>query len=53
MNANIPKIVALIGTGVIGRGWIRVFAARGVRVRLHDADPAGVANALGWLRQDL
>jgi L-gulonate 3-dehydrogenase len=53
MNANIPKIVALIGTGVIGRGWIRVFAARGAQVRLYDSDTAGSKKALEWLRQDL
>jgi 3-hydroxyacyl-CoA dehydrogenase len=53
MNANIPRVVALIGTGVIGRGWIRVFSARGAEVRLYDSDPAGAAKALEWLRQDL
>jgi L-gulonate 3-dehydrogenase len=53
MNASIPKIVALIGTGVIGRGWIRVFAARGTQVRLYDSDPTGAGKALEWLRQDL
>jgi 3-hydroxyacyl-CoA dehydrogenase len=53
MSSNIPKVVALIGTGVIGRGWIRVFAARGAQVRLHDSDPEGARKALQWLRQDL
>jgi 3-hydroxyacyl-CoA dehydrogenase len=53
MTTNIPKVVTLIGTGVIGRGWIRVFAARGAQVRLYDSDPAGATKALEWLRQDL
>ncbi|MDF2764748.1 MAG: 3-hydroxyacyl-CoA dehydrogenase NAD-binding [Rhodospirillales bacterium] len=53
MSANTPKLVALIGTGVIGRGWIRVFAARGAQVRLYDSDPGGADRALHWLRQDL
>jgi L-gulonate 3-dehydrogenase len=53
MSAGIPKAVALVGTGVIGRGWIRVFAARGAQVRLHDSDPEGARKALDWLRQDL
>jgi 3-hydroxyacyl-CoA dehydrogenase len=53
MSANIPKVVGLIGTGVIGRGWIRVFAARGAQVRLHDPDPEGAHKALHWLRRDL
>ena len=53
MDVSIPNAVALIGTGVIGRGWIRVFAARGAQVRLYDSDPTGAGKALEWLRQDL
>jgi 3-hydroxyacyl-CoA dehydrogenase len=49
----IPKIVALVGAGVIGRGWIRVFAAKGAEVRLYDPDPAQIARTLQWLEQDL
>jgi 3-hydroxyacyl-CoA dehydrogenase len=53
MSAGIPKAVALVGTGVIGRGWIRVFAAHGAQVCLYDWDPKGAGNALQWLRRDL
>ncbi len=48
-----PRIVTLVGAGVIGRGWIRVFAAHGVEVRLHDQDPQQVERTLAWLAQDL
>ena len=46
------ETVALVGAGVIGRGWIRAFAPR-CRVRLYDPDPAQSAAALRWLEDDL
>jgi 3-hydroxyacyl-CoA dehydrogenase len=48
-----PEIVTLVGAGVIGRGWIRVFAAAGAEVRLHDQDPQQADRTLAWLAQDL
>lgn len=48
-----PEIVTLVGAGVIGRGWIRVFAAHGAEVRLYDQDPQQVDRTLAWLAQDL
>lgn len=45
--------VALVGCGVIGRGWIRVFARAGAEVTLHDREPAVAAAALDWLAADL
>ncbi len=45
--------VAVIGTGVIGRSWMAVFARSGRRVRVFDTDPAQVAAALAWFRADL
>jgi len=45
--------VAVVGTGVIGRSWIQVFARAGCRVRAYDADPDQLASALAWLKQDL
>lgn len=48
-----PSIVTLVGAGVVGRGWIRVFAAHDVEVRLHDRDPGQLDRALRWLDQDL
>ncbi len=43
----------MIGAGVIGRSWVQVFARAGCRVRVFDADPARLASALAWLRDDL
>jgi len=50
---NIFQTVAVIGTGVIGRGWIRVFARAGCRTRIYDADPAQAHKALAWVADDL
>jgi 3-hydroxybutyryl-CoA dehydrogenase len=33
---DILKTVAVLGTGVIGRSWIALFAASGLAVRVHD-----------------
>ena len=46
-------IVAVVGTGVIGRSWAFLFARAGCRTRLHDSDPAQLKNALAWLDQNL
>ena len=50
-----PKIstVAVVGTGVIGRSWIQVFARAGCQTRIHDRDAAQVENALAWVEKDL
>ena len=50
-----PKIstVAVVGTGVIGRSWIQVFARAGCQTRIHDRDAAQVENALAWVERDL
>jgi 3-hydroxyacyl-CoA dehydrogenase len=47
------KNVAVIGTGVIGRGWIRVFTRAGCRTRIYDADPAQTHKTLAWVESDL
>src|SRR6476659_2890601 len=49
----VPNAVSLIGCGVIGRGWIRVFARSQAKVRLYDASPDTCQRALAWLEQDL
>ena len=48
-----PQAVAVIGTGVIGRSWIRVFARAGLETRIWDADPGQVEAAWAWLKADL
>ena len=47
------QAVAVIGTGVIGRSWIRVFARAGLETRIWDTDPAQVDAAWSWLKADL
>ncbi|MEK6320868.1 MAG: 3-hydroxyacyl-CoA dehydrogenase NAD-binding domain-containing protein [Acidobacteriota bacterium] len=47
------KNVAVVGTGVIGRSWIQVFARAGCRTRVYDRDPAQVEKAMAWLEADL
>ena len=41
--------VAIIGTGVVGRSWARVFSRAGCYTRLYDGEPAQVERALAWL----
>ena len=53
MNPKLPRTVALVGAGVIGRGWIRVFAPHGIEVRMYDPDAARIPQTLDWLAQDL
>jgi L-gulonate 3-dehydrogenase len=43
------ETVAVIGTGVVGRSWARVFSRAGCRTRLYDGDLAQVERALAWL----
>src|SRR5256714_15147293 len=37
--AERPRVVGLLGGGVIGGGWAARFALNGVDVRLYDPDP--------------
>jgi 3-hydroxyacyl-CoA dehydrogenase len=53
MSSAAPKTVTLVGAGVIGRGWIRVFAPHGAEVRVYDPNPAQIPQTLAWLAQDL
>ena len=45
-------VVAVAGTGVIGRSWALLFARAGCQTRLHDRDPAQLEKALAWLDQN-
>lgn len=45
--------VAIIGAGLIGRGWAIVFARAGWRVNLYDLDPAALDNAVEALHEQL
>jgi 3-hydroxyacyl-CoA dehydrogenase len=44
--------VAVVGTGVIGRSWIRVFARAGHEVRAWDPDRATLDAAVAWEREE-
>lgn len=52
VKPTIP-VVAVVGTGVIGRSWVQVFARAGCQTRLYDPDAAQVDKALMWLDQEL
>lgn len=43
--------VAVIGQGVIGRGWTAFFASRGLQVSVFDLDPSAARAALGGLAE--
>lgn len=45
--------VAVVGCGVIGRSWARVFVRAGCRVRLYDGLPGQSERALAWLDETL
>lgn len=45
--------VAVVGSGVIGRSWMRVFTRAGCRTRLYDKDPRQSARALAWFDEDV
>lgn len=45
--------VGVVGTGVIGRSWVRVFTRAGYETRVWDPDPEQVTRARGWLKADL
>jgi len=45
--------VAVVGTGVIGRSWIVVFARAGCRTHVYDANSKQLQKALAWLEQNL
>ena len=51
--AGPPRAVAVIGTGVIGRSWIRVFARAGYETRVWDPDPVQVESAWEWMKAEL
>lgn len=49
--ADTPRTVAVVGTGVIGRSWIRVFTRAGFDTRVFDPDPEQLARAVDWHTQ--
>lgn len=53
MGTGSSRIVAIVGTGLIGRAWAAVFARAGWDVRLYDPDPATHAGAVGRVAEEL
>ena len=49
---SIP-VVAVVGTGVIGRSWVQVFIRAGCQTRIYDENPDQIEKALTWLDQEL
>jgi len=52
-EVNNNQKVAIIGAGLIGRGWAIVFARAGWRVNLYDLDPGALDNAVAALHEQL
>ena len=52
LKPTIP-VVAVVGTGIIGKSWAYLFARAGCRTRIHDPHPGQLAKALAWLDQEL
>lgn len=53
MSAPMISPVAVVGTGVIGRSWIQVFARAGCQTHIYDADASQCEKAMAWMREDL
>lgn len=55
MTEQEPAIdrVAVVGTGVIGRSWVMVFARAGHEVCPWDADPAQLERAHAWFDREV
>lgn len=51
MTERALKRAAVVGSGVIGRSWVRVFARAGWDVSVYDADPAQRDRAIGWAHE--
>ncbi len=45
--------IAVVGTGTVGRSWVRVFTRAGYETRIWDPDPAAMDEARAWLKADL
>lgn len=52
-DINKNQKVAIVGAGLIGRGWAIVFARAGWRVNLYDLDPSALDNAVEALHEQI
>src|ERR1700732_3593882 len=53
MGVGTPRKVGVMGAGVIGRGWIKVFARAGCSFAVYDKDSAQAERARKWFADDL
>ncbi|KAM6978333.1 lambda-crystallin homolog [Tautogolabrus adspersus] len=53
MSSPNMKIIAVIGSGLIGRSWSMVFISGGYSVRIYDNQPGQAANAIKEIRKQL
>jgi 3-hydroxyacyl-CoA dehydrogenase len=52
-NENAANVVAIVGAGLVGRGWAIVFARNGWHVNLFDVDQAALSQADGLIAEQL
>jgi 3-hydroxyacyl-CoA dehydrogenase len=50
---GLPRAVAVIGVGVIGRSWLRVFSRAGCETRAWDPNAETLARALAWHNEEV
>jgi L-gulonate 3-dehydrogenase len=48
-----PETIAIVGAGVVGRGWVPVFARSGHEIRIHDPSPGQLESARDWIESFL
>ncbi|CAN9497497.1 unnamed protein product [Ophioblennius macclurei] len=53
MSQSDARIIAVIGSGLIGRSWSMVFASGGFRVQIYDNQPGQAAKAITEIRKQL
>jgi carnitine 3-dehydrogenase len=53
MDIKPIRQIGILGTGTIGSSWATFFAAQGMKVRMHDVDPAIVERGIGKACENL
>lgn len=53
MDAKPIQAIGILGTGTIGSSWAAFFAAQGMKVWMHDVDPAIVERGIGKAYENL
>ena len=53
MDVKPIRQIGILGTGTIGSSWATFFAAQGMKVRMHDVDPAIVERGIGKACENL